>query len=151
MPVVVEQGVAKWPRRACNCGFTNRLCSAGSWLQNVSGSEWVRSQNCLCAWQCKDWHGLHESSCCYFSMYTRAVATGAAGAAMAVPHFVVLMRGQRSRRFRSRTVPRLDYRIAYTRGRSWLSNPKILATSHLSRFNRCTLPSLLGPSVRVLL
>jgi len=83
--------------------------------------------------------------------HDRAVATGAAGAAMAVPHFVVLMRGQRSRRFRSRTVPRLDYRIAYTRGRSWLSNPKILATSHLSRFNRCTLPSLLGPSVRVLL
>jgi len=34
-------------------------------LQNVGGSEWVRSQNRLVAWRCKDWHGLHESSYCY--------------------------------------------------------------------------------------
>jgi len=31
--------------------------------------EWVRSQNWLCAWRCKDWHGLHESSYCYFKVY----------------------------------------------------------------------------------
>ena len=24
-------------------------------LQNVGGSEWVRFQKRLCAWQCKDW------------------------------------------------------------------------------------------------
>jgi len=38
-------------------------------LQNVGGSEGVRSQNQLCAWRCKDWHALHESSYCYFSVY----------------------------------------------------------------------------------
>ena len=38
-------------------------------FQNVGGSEWVRSQNQLCAWRCKDWHALHESSYCYFSVY----------------------------------------------------------------------------------
>ena len=38
-------------------------------LQSVGGSEWVRSQNQLCAWQCKDRHGLHESSYCYFGVY----------------------------------------------------------------------------------
>ena len=37
-------------------------------LQNVGGSEWVQSQKRLSAWQCKDWHGLHESS--YFKVYT---------------------------------------------------------------------------------
>ena len=38
-------------------------------LQNVGESEWVRSQNRLWAWRCKDWHGLHESSYCYFKVY----------------------------------------------------------------------------------
>ena len=38
-------------------------------LQNVGGSEWVRSRNQLCAWRCKGWHGLHESSYCYFRVY----------------------------------------------------------------------------------
>ena len=37
-------------------------------LQNVGGSEWVRSQNRLGAWRRKDWHGLHESSYCYFKV-----------------------------------------------------------------------------------
>ena len=38
-------------------------------LQNVGGSEWARSQNRLCGWRCKEWHGLHESSYCYFKVY----------------------------------------------------------------------------------
>jgi len=38
-------------------------------LQNVGGSEWVRSQKRLSAWRRKDWHGLHESSYCYFKVY----------------------------------------------------------------------------------
>ena len=38
------------------------------WLQNVGGSEWAWSQNRLSAWRCKDWHGLHESSYCYFKV-----------------------------------------------------------------------------------
>ena len=38
-------------------------------LQNVGRSEWARSQNRLSAWWCKDWHGLHESSYCYFKVY----------------------------------------------------------------------------------
>ena len=38
-------------------------------LQNVGGSEWVRSQKRLGAWRRKDWHGLHESSYCYFKVY----------------------------------------------------------------------------------
>ena len=38
-------------------------------LQNVGGSEWVQFQNQLGAWWCKDWHGLHESSYCYFKVY----------------------------------------------------------------------------------
>jgi len=35
----------------------------------VGRSEWVRSQKQLSAWQRKDWHGLHESSYCYFKVY----------------------------------------------------------------------------------
>jgi len=38
-------------------------------LQNVGGSEWVRSQKRLGAWRRKDWHGLHKSSYCYFKEY----------------------------------------------------------------------------------
>ena len=38
--------------------------------QNVGRSEWVRSQKRLSAWWCKDLHGLHESSYCYFKVYT---------------------------------------------------------------------------------
>jgi len=45
-----------------------RLCRKFA-LQNVGGSEWVRSQNRLCVWRCKDWHRLHEFSCCYFKVY----------------------------------------------------------------------------------
>ena len=65
----------------------NFLCGRGqgvlvAWLrrsrkfvsQNVGGSEWVRSQNWPCAWPCKDWHGLHESSYC-FPRYTRVPVT----------------------------------------------------------------------------
>ena len=35
----------------------------------MGGSEWVRSQKLLGAWRRKDWHGLHESSYCYFKVY----------------------------------------------------------------------------------
>ena len=38
-------------------------------LQNLGKFEWVRSQKWLSAWQCKDWHGLHESSYHYFKVY----------------------------------------------------------------------------------
>jgi len=38
-------------------------------LQNVGGSEWVRSQNLLSACWRKDRQGLHESSYCYFKAY----------------------------------------------------------------------------------
>ena len=39
------------------------------WVTKCGGSEWVWFQNWLCAWRCKDWHGLHESSYCYFKVY----------------------------------------------------------------------------------
>ena len=48
-----------------------RLCRKFA-LQNVGGSEWVRSQNRLCAWRCTDWNRLHESSYCYFKVYEGA-------------------------------------------------------------------------------
>jgi len=35
-------------------------------LQNVGRSERVPSQKRLGAWRRRDWHGLHESSYCYF-------------------------------------------------------------------------------------
>ena len=36
---------------------------------NVAGSKQVRAQHRLRARQCKDWHGLHESSYCYHMTY----------------------------------------------------------------------------------
>ena len=42
-------------------------------LQNVGGSGWVQSQKWLSAWWRKDWHGLHESSYCYFKEYAGTV------------------------------------------------------------------------------
>ena len=38
-------------------------------LQNVGGSEWVRSQKRLSFWRRKYRHRLHESSYCYFKVY----------------------------------------------------------------------------------
>ena len=38
-------------------------------LQNVGRSECVRSQKRLSALRRKDWHGLHEPSYCYLSVY----------------------------------------------------------------------------------
>ena len=38
-------------------------------LQNVGGSEWVRSQKRLSAWQSKNWSGLHESGYSCFKVY----------------------------------------------------------------------------------
>ena len=37
-------------------------------LINVGRSEWVRSQKRLGALRRKDWHGLRESSYCYFEV-----------------------------------------------------------------------------------
>ena len=51
-----------------NASLWLRLCWTFA-LQNVGGSEWVRSQKRLGAWRRKDWHGLHESSHCYFRVY----------------------------------------------------------------------------------
>ena len=51
-----------------NASLWLRLCWTPA-LQNVGGSEWVRSQKRLGAWRRKDWHGLHESSYCYFKVY----------------------------------------------------------------------------------
>ena len=55
-----------------SCGRGQRVLVASlCWtfvLQNVGGSEWVRSQKRLGAWRRKDWHGLHESSYCYFKV-----------------------------------------------------------------------------------
>ena len=51
-----------------------RLCI----LQNVGGSERVRSQKSLTAWRYKDWHGLHDlvtviSSCTQVPVTLRQV------------------------------------------------------------------------------
>jgi len=46
----------------------DRLCRKFV-LQNVGGSEWVRSQNQLRAWRWKDRPGLYESSYCHFKVY----------------------------------------------------------------------------------
>ena len=51
------------------------LCHSGKFVsQNMGGSEWVRSQNRLCAWRCKDWHGL-MNLVTIISRYTRVPIT----------------------------------------------------------------------------
>ena len=50
------------PEPRSPCGFA----PAGSSYYKMWA---VRSQKRLSAWQHKDWHGLHESSYCYFKVY----------------------------------------------------------------------------------
>ena len=50
--------------RPCGCD-----AAGSSYYKMRAGLNGFDPKNRLGGWRCKDWHGLHESSYCYFEVY----------------------------------------------------------------------------------
>jgi len=55
-----------WEGPRCPCGFAAAGSSCYKMWAGLNGFD---PRTDFVAWRCKDWHGLHESSYCYFRVY----------------------------------------------------------------------------------